>query len=299
MDEAIDAISDSWCSVHFPPSQVVEATNRPVPASAKADWVADWLTSLQNNTKLHSVHYEPQTSQHQQQSLLCAVDLNEAASSSNSSEYRKPQRSLSDASLADFLKCRGSCRPSFLDHKSSYREPKMRAKLSASESEVSCPKSRSAWKSVAKRAQCQQQYRRHVGWVAKRLDKSSLCESQEDVYCIGDKTNKEASLNCMSSGIKSRERVMNGADSVNPSSIATAEGSAEFLSHAIHHFVAFQPLDFVPRSPVPPAGSVSTDTDVSLANTAVSVASAGLANIRSYFSGIMDEFSREDAVFIQ
>ncbi|KAJ1862258.1 hypothetical protein LPJ78_004839 [Coemansia sp. RSA 989] len=287
MDESIDAMSESWCSVHFPPSQIVEATTKPLTANAKADWVADWLVSLQTNAKLHAVHYEPQPSQ--QQTSLCAVDLDEVSSSNTSSKYRKPQRSVSDASLADFLKCRGPCRPSFLDHKSSYRESKARAKLSASDSAVSYSKSRSAWKS-AKKLQNQQQRRRHVGWVAERLDKGSLYESRH-----GDSIDNVTGSKCKSSG-KMYERAIDEPDSASSSSIATAQGSAEFLSQAIHHFVAFQPLDFVPRSPVAPAGSVSTETP---ANTAVSAASAGLASIRSYFSGIMDEFTREDAMFIQ
>ncbi|KAJ2449438.1 hypothetical protein EV183_004895 [Coemansia sp. RSA 2336] len=281
MDESIDAMSESWCSVHFPPSQIVETP--PLATSAKADWVADWLLSLQTNAKLHAVHYEPQSSQ--QQASLCAVNLDETAAST---KHTRLQRSASDASLADFLKCRGPCRPSFLDHRGSYRESQ--AKLSASDSAM--PKPRAAWASV-RQPQCQQQRRRHVGWVAERLDESSLCESQHG-HLADNVADKEAGSARMPREIKAP--AVDEPKSAGPSSIATAQGSAEFLSQAIHHFVAFQPLDFVPRSPVAPAGSGSAET---LANAAVSVASAGLANIRSYFSGIMDEFTREDALFIQ
>ncbi|KAJ1663069.1 hypothetical protein IW140_005892 [Coemansia sp. RSA 1813] len=61
-----------------------------------------------------------------------------------------------------------------------------------------------------------------------------------------------------------------------------ATGDAEFLSHALCHFVAFQPLDFVAYQPSQPPPSPAASDE------AMQKATAGLW---SYIAGIFDDYS--------
>ncbi|KAJ2350027.1 hypothetical protein IWW50_006023 [Coemansia erecta] len=268
--ETADHISESWCSVHYPD----EPTEQHAPAlkCTKDQRVADWLQTL-HTAQLPSVRYE-QTSAPKR--MLHAVEL-------SIDTRRARQRSLSDASLADFLSCRGPHRPSFLDQRRpasldcgrpaplEYSRPSLtvqhkqsrRAKLSASDPAVS--KQRTPKKP-----------RRRVGWTATRLDGSTTHD-----YTGSQHAHTHSHPDRAAATPQSRPSEAEHAE-------AKAEGSAEFLGHAFQHFVAFQPLDFAPRSPEAAHGP-------SLAN----IASAGLASIRTYLSGMLDELSRDDAMFIQ
>ncbi|KAJ2713914.1 hypothetical protein H4R19_002010 [Coemansia spiralis] len=90
MDDAVELVSDGWCKVRRP-----AARRGPHPA-VKQERVSAWVASLPS-----AVRYEPLRAAHR----------------ANNSPLKSVARcrSLSDASLADFLQCQTPCRPSFLD----------------------------------------------------------------------------------------------------------------------------------------------------------------------------------------
>ncbi|KAJ2658416.1 hypothetical protein IW148_004703 [Coemansia sp. RSA 1199] len=249
MDTA-DLVSESWCSVHYP---VEEPERQPGPAlnRTKDQRVTAWLQTL-------PVCYEPVAAPTR---ALHAVEL--------SAERR--HRSLSDASLADFLRCRGVHRPSFMDHHKKLR----RADLSASDPTVSTR---------------QNKVQRPVGWTATRVDASA-------VHGITVHSTAVHGSAVHSTTVHGSADTAYNSEHIHPPRQATAaphakpkaaEGGAEFLGQALADFVAFQPLDFGLRSPEVVHGP-------SLAN----IASAGLANIRTYLSSMFDEFAHNDTIFIQ
>ncbi|KAJ1757355.1 hypothetical protein GGH19_004976 [Coemansia sp. RSA 1807] len=241
--DTTDLVSESWCSVHYP---VEEPVKQPVPAlnRTKDQRVAAWLQTL-------PVCYEPVAAPSR---ALHAVEL--------SAERR--HRSLSDASLADFLRCRGVHRPSFMDQ---HKEPR-RADLSASDPTVSTRQNR------------QSKVRRPVGWTATRVDTSAVHGSVVHNTAVHGKADTAYDPEHIH-----LTRQSTAAPHAKPKA---AEGGAEFLGQALADFVAFQPLDFGLRSP-----------EVVHGPSLVNIASAGLANIRTYLSSMFDEFAHSDTIFIQ
>ncbi|KAJ2761765.1 hypothetical protein IWQ56_005185 [Coemansia nantahalensis] len=92
MDDSVELVSGGWCKVRRP-------SGRGAPELAlKQERVSMWVAALPA-----AVRYEP----------LPGSELPQWGSSPLKSVVRC--RSLSDASLADFLQCQAPCRPSFLD----------------------------------------------------------------------------------------------------------------------------------------------------------------------------------------
>ncbi|KAJ1832590.1 hypothetical protein LPJ63_003422 [Coemansia sp. RSA 2711] len=260
-----DQVSESWCSVQFPCETTLVSQ---VPRAAVDERVCDWLSALEPGK--WTVAYEPHG---QPAGRLQCVDLEP----SPQTQTQQP-RSLSDASLRDFL--RGVYRPTFADKPTggarlsapdSLVEPMGGERLSASDSAVVC--------AAKERASKTRQRRRKVGWAAERLDaraaRDALGAAQADVEPARDSAS-------------SRPRRDAPGPAAEPP--AAVESEAEFLSHAFHHFVAFQPLDFAARAPAQDTGAPGV-----LASAAV----AGMANIRAYFSGMLDEFAHHESLFIQ
>ncbi|KAJ1735878.1 hypothetical protein LPJ61_000322 [Coemansia biformis] len=97
MDDTVELASEGWCKVQRPP------TRRSLGLAQKQERVSAWVASLPS-----TVRYEP---------LLDNERPLWAAHCADSSQLESVVkcRSLSDASLADFLQCQAPCRPSFLD----------------------------------------------------------------------------------------------------------------------------------------------------------------------------------------
>ncbi|KAJ2867870.1 hypothetical protein GGH94_000538 [Coemansia aciculifera] len=217
--DTFDTVSESWCSVHYSPQRPTFADTPMLPLSPEPahQRVATWLEQQ------HSEAMQP------------------AAAASHTTCRR---RSLSEVSLADFLRCAGPHRPSFLDQNS------------------------------RSRVQETTHSKRRVGWVA-----SKLSEKHKD---------DDSALLSAGNYHKQHPRPRFEEKEAEEELLPTADTDAEFLSHVLSHFVAFQPLDF------PRASAALADQHIDPADTPAKD-SGGLW---AYLSGALGELTR-DVTFIQ
>ncbi|KAJ2248561.1 hypothetical protein GGI13_004606, partial [Coemansia sp. RSA 455] len=113
--------------------------------------------------------------------------------------------------------------------------------------------------------------KRRVGWVASKLSEKN--DDDDVLLLLGGNFHKQ---------LQQRPRI-----EVTEEPTATADTDAEFLSHVLSHFVAFQPLDF-PRAP-------PVDQQIDPLDTPAKDSGGGLW---AFLSGALGELTR-DVTFIQ
>ncbi|KAJ2805287.1 hypothetical protein H4R20_002151 [Coemansia guatemalensis] len=286
MDDMTDQQSEDWSLVHYPSSYSEPQAGTATYSRGRDHMVTAWLDSCR------SVSYSP--SPDSASSLLISavhtvpIDLN--GTHSPQPQKQCINRTLSAASLADFLNCVEPCRPSFLDRSYSpnhhHRELKNQ-------------------RQYQKKGQLHRQTK-HKGGTEPTDKDYTRCRRYETQFDQSRKrqhsTKTDANGNPMAMGRSSEK------------------SSAEILSHAFHHFAAFHPLDFTSQSEAssniatlvgggsshlgsiydwpdksvtsPPSSPGSHDTQHSIGagfNT--------LANVWSFFSGVLEDLTR-DTTFI-
>ncbi|KAJ2722686.1 hypothetical protein GGI07_003149 [Coemansia sp. Benny D115] len=275
-----DAVSESWCSVQYPAENLQQAkASSSLPSIPPQQRVADWIQ--QSCLSRTSVYYEP--------SGTVAVQF-------------QRRRSLGEASLQDFLGCSGPYRPSFMDHRVSNKYALLERQSTQSGSS-------SARVNAKKSTQ-------HGGKTTKgrsstsRPSPAASATSSMHVGVISTGT----SSRCSASAERRQQNVGRcrpgrevAAVPTNTASIAAAEGDADFLSHAFHRFVSFQPMDFVSNWEELISGTAECDAkggdigefnDDSIADGRTALASSKSSQSTSqalwtYLTDLVDDLTRD------
>ncbi|KAI7835213.1 hypothetical protein BX661DRAFT_195740 [Kickxella alabastrina] len=292
-----DITSESWCSVQYPTTPARQAI--PLSTAQTQQRVIHWLETYHVTSPLYSVRYE-------------AISRNSNNSCSGGGVVIGNKRRLSEISLVDFLKCSAPYRPSFLDRSQrNYEQSEQKPQQQHHNLNEWCtahtesPVLNSSRQSLnANGFRCA-----HVGggvWRPMSLSNTSsaAATSLEDTQstALGGLTKSTRSTAKLGMSSASANEVSSGIGSSGSSSSSTNDNDAEFLGHVFQHFVAFQPLDFAPHTPV--ARSIADDTlyassdieDVDC-NAPEGASSIKKSSLWSYFSEMFEDFTR-DVTFI-